>query len=775
METKSNHKIKQSNSTMIAGEDIVNGDKVVYVTNNYYLTDEELYSKVTNKNDYAESYKKYINNFQELNNYAIDSFFPCALSKKYEFTSDKLVFGKKIIDWIFGKEQFPKKEIQKFYESLKLDFDLEDDSILVKRWNANSYYFSNDFENANKAYSELYDEIVGRNDIPTWYIDDVTIDGRNILIDSHEKISYFDTKYYKRLETNKHKLSYPDIDRLKVEIYEDVHKTIFNNKNKGKYTTYYGIGLERCFSQIQDLIFMTILYGSITHLKIIRQLIANIMYMYAETFDDKEFYELTLKMLYLGGEFKKYYSLYEKIKLKHRFVNESRFINDLILSNDSLFEFEKNNHNIFIFKMYGYYLSDEQFAKLEEIIMSLLKEEQIEPHIKTECLNAIGKNMERFSKTNEIMDFIIFSFENKNSLYYLSFGNIINSIKISNLDKREMKKFDKILQFSLDNKSNINYDISHCIVEYKKYNSKVKKYDKLLNSLKEKTGLIYKIENEEDELEVIKEIINILKERHEKNEQNPGTSIEYMDDYRIGINIFEEEKFDGEVKKYFETEYLSFAESILLSKNETLLEKIKVIKLLIHLLNKNYNQDIKNRIISMIKKSEFEEYKDEYRIASFKEKNITELKINVMSAMIISKKIQLKDFLCKSLNLIMEDEGLIEEVLLCIQNIESYLKIDEEELNYLYLILKKGFQSDDYDIKNLSIELFNLLLSTPKEGEVLNLLISDCNEITTGEFRGYYQLLQKIDSELKEKMNEIFISLKEHKNYFIKKISIERL
>ena len=123
----------------------------------------------------------------------------------------------------------------------------------------------------------------------------------------------------------------------------------------------------------------------------------------------------------------------------------------------------------------------------------------------------------------------------------------------------------------------------------------------------------------------------------------------------------------------------------------------------------------------------------------------------------------------------MEDEGLIEEVLLCIQNIESYLKIDEEELNYLYLILKKGFQSDDYDIKNLSIELFNLLLSTPKEGEVLNLLISDCNEITTGEFRGYYQLLQKIDSELKEKMNEIIISLKEHKNYFIKKISIERL
>lgn len=81
METRSSHKLKQNNSTIIAGGDVVNGNKVVCgndvicVTNNYYLTDEELYSKVTNKNDYAESYKKYINNFQELNNYAIDSFF----------------------------------------------------------------------------------------------------------------------------------------------------------------------------------------------------------------------------------------------------------------------------------------------------------------------------------------------------------------------------------------------------------------------------------------------------------------------------------------------------------------------------------------------------------------------------------------------------------------------------------------------------------------------------------------------------------------------------
>lgn len=105
---------------------------------------------------------------------------------------------------------------------------------------------------------------------------------------------------------------------------------------------------------------------------------------------------------------------------------------------------------------------------------------------------------------------------------------------------------------------------------------------------------------------------------------------------------------------------------------------------------------------------------------------------------------------------------------------ESYFKMNEEELNCLCLILKNGFQSDDYDIKNLSIELFSILLSTSKEEDILQLLISDCKEITLSEFRGYYQLIQKIDVEMKEKMNNVIMLLKEHNNYFIRKIAIEK-
>lgn len=776
MEIKSNkHIIDTENTTLYAGRDFVNGDKIVNITYNYYQSDDETYSSLTSKNNYTEFYKKYISNFQELDGYAVDLFFPCARSKKYEFSSDKLLFAKMITDWIFGRGIFPEKEIQKFYDSLKLDFELDNDSILVKRWKANSYYFKNDFKNANKAYSDLYDEIIDRNDIPTWYIDDVSIDGRNILLESHEKHNIFETKYYIRLQSNKHKLSYPDVDRVKVEIYEDVQKTIFNNKNKGKYKTYYGIGLEKCFSQIQSLIYMTIFYGSITHLKIIRQLISNVIFMYAETFDDRDFYELTLCMLYLSGEFKRFSSLYEKIKLKHRFVNEEKFINDLISSNNSLFEFEKDIHKVFIFKTYGYYLNDKDFSELEEKMISILNNEDVDNHIKIECLDSIGKNMVRLTKTNEIMDFIINCFENGHSLYYTSFGNIINSIEIKKLNKKESKKLDKIIQFSLDNKSNINYDVSHCIVEFKKYNSKIKKYDKLIYSIKEKTGLIYKIENDEEELDVIKEIVKILKERHERNEKNPGTSIDYMDNYRIGISIFDKERFNEDVKLYFETEFLPFSEDIILSKNETIFEKINIIKILTHMLKKNYSDEINNRIISLIKSSETAEYKNEYRLSSFREKNLIELKINIMSAEVLAGKLLLNDFLSECLDLIMLDEDNLEEILQCILNIESYMKLNEENINYLYIILKKGFDSFDYDIKNLSVELFSILLKSSKKEKTIQLLLSDCSNICSRELRGYYQLIQKSDEETKKELSDIVIKLKEHKNYFIRTIAINEL
>lgn len=73
MEIKnSQHKINNKNETMDVGGDIVSGDKIVNITYNYYQSEEETYSSLTSHNNYTEFYKRYIANFNELNNYIVD-------------------------------------------------------------------------------------------------------------------------------------------------------------------------------------------------------------------------------------------------------------------------------------------------------------------------------------------------------------------------------------------------------------------------------------------------------------------------------------------------------------------------------------------------------------------------------------------------------------------------------------------------------------------------------------------------------------------------------
>ena len=70
----------------------------------------------------------------------------------------------------------------------------------------------------------------------------------------------------------------------------------------------------------------------------------------------------------------------------------------------------------------------------------------------------------------------------------------------------------------------------------------------------------------------------------------------------------------------------------------------------------------------------------------------------------------------------------------------------------------------------LSLKNYNIAKSSKKE-EIITCFLSDCSEITQREFRGYYQLIQKVDETLKKDLNKVVNQLKEHKNYFIKTIA----
>ena len=771
-----NRKINNSNATYQNIEKVINGDETnIYYTTVFQINMNESYELLTNKVNYNEFYKKYLNKFDELDNYAYHLTFPYFNDKKYEFTSKPLILGKKIVDWIFGLSDFPDKELMNFYDNLKLEFDLSDDSTICRRWKANFSYFSGDLKKASTEYSELFDYAVNLNDFPEWYLDDICIDGRNILCQYENTINKFtfDNKYQRKIDGNKHKLSYPDVDRIKSEIFDSLSKTIFNNKTKSKYTVIYGIGLENCFKQIQQLLYLTIFYGSITHMRLIRELISNIMYMYAETFEDEDFYKLTLQMLFLSGEFKKYRNLYNKIKLKYDFVNSDEFINYLIKTQKSLFKFELDRNNIFIYDIYGRYINDSLFDELTNNIYSIIdinKEYQLS--IISDAFKSLGNNIIRNKKVNKLLDILKSYFEKGYSRFYIDFGKIVNEIRVDKLSENDFNCYQFIIDSLIKNKQHINFDFSDCIISIKKRNPKIKKYDELFNNKDSTENILYNIEIENDELEAIKSIVNIYKQRHEEREKSPSVFKGYWQDYNIGTSIFSQEKYKGKTKYFIKNEYIPLAKEIILSPNEVLYEKIRHIRLLAHLLMVENEEKIVNDIYSILHDSieiPNPHKSFDYENIHYKDKN--DLIINIMMCDVILNKMEYGEALNRYIEIAINNPNNIEEILNCVAIINDFLKIKAKDiLEKQYILFNMCYKIDDVDIRNKTVILSDIFIGFDKyQDRIFNILRQRIENITIEECKGYFNLIKK--QENKSLFNDIINDLKNNRNYYIKYIS----
>lgn len=769
-------KVDNSNALYQDVGKVINGDETnIYNTTVYNINIEKSYEVITNKVNYSDFYKQYLNKFDELENYAYQLVFPNFNDKRYEFTSKPLILGKKIVDWIFGLSNFPDKELLEFYNIIKSEFDLSDDSTICKRWKANFAYFSGDLEKANNKYNELFDYAVNCNDFPTWYLDDICIDGRNILHQYENSINRFsfDNKYQTKINENKHKLSYPDIDRIKSEIFDSLSKTIFENKNKSKYTVIYGIGLEACFKQIQQLVYLTVFYGSITHMKLIRELISNVMYMYAITFEDEDFYKTTLKMLFLSGEFKKYKNLYNKIKLGYDFVHDEDFINNLIEIRKSLFKFEIDKNNIFLYDVYGSYIDDSLFDELTNNIYSIVdinKDYQI--NVVSDAFKSIGNNMLRNKKITDLFNIIKSYFEKNYSRFYIDFGRIINEINVKELSQADFKSYQCIIDSLIKNKKHINFDISDCIIKIKQRNPKIKKYDKLLKNKGTTENILYNIEIDNNELEAIKNIVNIFKERHIEREKNPGVFKGYLNDYNIGVSIFEPKKYNDKVQNFILKEYLPLAKEIITSKNEILYEKVRHIKVLAHLAMVEENEEILNDIYLTIHNSlEISNQDKFFGFGNMRYKNKNDLIINVMMCDVIMKKITFDEVLNSYIEMIINSTENIEEVLRCVEIINNHFEIKSMQIiEKQFILFNICHNVDDVDIRNKSVIICDIFMDVDIYKEkTLKILEERVKNITFEECKGYLNLITKFDN--KSIFNNIIKELKNNRNYYIKYFS----
>ena len=759
-------KVFKSNKIDGANGKMINGDNTETITYNTYNI---FYPEVTTKNEYSEFYYKYINKFEELEGYLFSNLFLSYQKEKYNFKSVSLQFGKAIIAWVIGKKDFPIQLLEQFQNELKSEFDINEDEVIEKRWVAMLEYFRGNIESSITIYQELLIKIKSGEQIESYFKDDILIDGRNINIQYNDKNNKYKLKdeFQEEINKNRHILANPIYDRIKTNIYEAAHKNSFGYKHKSKHTIIYSNGLENICNEIQKLIYVTIFYGSITHLKLSRELLSDILYLYADALEDEDLYLSSLRMLLLSNNTKKFEQLFNSLKCKTPKIYSNEFINSLLNQRNTVIKFYIDNYNCFLYKLFGKYLLDEEYLELENMMLSEIEiNDKININNIYNILKALKTNVSRIANKEKLFQIFLSYFENEYSRFYMEISEIINIIEIELLDKNEKELFEKILDKLAAKRKEYSLNIIDVMVNYKKI-TKSNKYDEIIYENAHNI-IVNNIIEEKNNYDTVKKIIDIMEERENEREKNPGLFTGYANEYTIGRNSFSKENYTRNLEELILTRYIPLARRILNSKNQTIYEKIRHIKMLSNLLIENNTEKYRNIILGIVDKINFESvYDDEFRNRTIEDLNNNKKMLEFLLG-IISQEKMINTF-CEA---IFNNEDNILEVLKCFNCINEKIELKDTNLeNQLYFTFLYAYNKDyDIDVKCKSYSILKILLKSKYKINMIELINNNANVCTFEEAREIIKVLlyEKIENQY---IKEIKEKLLKNNNYNIRRIT----
>lgn len=548
------------------------------ITNNYSFNnplDRDIIEKLTGIEEYHVFNKKYVKKFVELENYLFKKMFDTD-KVEHHFKSAELICGKQIIDWLVDGGVFPVKSLEKMYRSLQFDFEFTNDDLIVKRWNANLQYYNRNYQLAEDAYKELLPILEEKSWSYNWFRDDVCIDGRNITNKNEQSIGILfnpNNPFQLLLNSNKHQLSHPDADRLRTNVLNSSIKHVMIHKHKNKLTNMYGIGLEQIMSDIQELVLVSIFYGSITHLDLVREIILRVFLVYDSEFEDEVFYKGILKMQLLLNEFDGFSNYYSSIYLSRPSIHNEEFIDELFHVTNYIDE-ELRKSDIIFYRIYGDYLSDEKLVTIEGKILDILEEDKHPRNSnQIEIIKAIHNNFDQFKDKESLFNILTLT-ANKNYQPILNaIFNLLNDVALNLLTKPEYEKC-RTLMVKVSKKDK---RYSSLVIKIIDFEEKEEMFDLLdLNDFL--TNLNYIEIVEKDFNKLLKLLILEIEKAHKEVLDKPGVYVFGGSRFNISNKFFDDDTYSNNIKETLYNDFLNLSISILNCSTEYIDKKIEVMR-----------------------------------------------------------------------------------------------------------------------------------------------------------------------------------------------------
>ncbi|KMT22967.1 hypothetical protein [Clostridium cylindrosporum] len=649
-------------------------------------------------------------------------------SIKQEINDSKEIdnYFEQFLKVLWGEKSINEFNIGLFLEFLKKEQNEDINQVVKLRWQAIQFYWIDDL---NTALNYLNDALIlaKEKDLPSWFIQDILIDLRNIqnLKGQLENKFFIESDAQKELNSMSQGLFYPLIDKYEKYLYQEINKENSKNRTKSPYSVRLGNNLDVYVKYLNNIYVIAAFNGSLTQMLLLKNRIKDVAFQLCEEYEDWEFRVLLLKMSMVIDDSKqteRYISYYNNVMGKMN----SKDANEIYKFTDSIpIKTERLKSKFQVFKHLGYFFSDDDY----DLILSNLIEETYDWIEKEDrvvllgniIISSIQENKCRIN-SNIIVEVCIKILNKKMYRFYDNIFDLLETLELKEVRNELLDSLLKeyiciILNKEVASKTN---RLLNAVISFRKQKKEgTEKIDQIVQeSMNESDIETYFLEttNKNDDIYVMK-YIQEIKNNIKRQGENGKYSIKAYDSYIIIKNILEENHEIVDVKIL--DEIVNVCVDSLIVKNLTFLEKISAIQLIIYIkLNFtkiDYNYEDLYDILLENEQTLFVAVSDIIQ----KYSEIT-LKFNYIMLQIHLKKLNIGDLI---------------NILLEVNNEEEF-----EKIQCLHSIInafnKEFFEQIDYNIQNIFTQ-FVLNMKNDNNQNIRYLVVKAILEMITTENKSY--------------------------------------
>ncbi len=338
-------------------------------------------------------------------------------------------FGIAALDWLVtGTGSISDKDILKLIDHVS---DMYSDTTwLSRRWDAIRHEFVGDIDGALTAENQAL--LSARaSGMPPWIIANILIDCRNIEneIFARDGSVFYEGEGQKGLNELDTIVYLPVLDRYLGDVYGGLAKETEKLKMVKPGTIFMGTNIVGIINDIENYFFTAILYGSYTHMIIARELLAKILYQYAELTGKESLLFDCVKLLVLHGNATTFKKMIEH-KWDDVYLSVASGADNLWRLTDHVSSSSRTRIKLAVFTKLGMYMTDDCFAEAEKYLKYI--DESICLGDREEFFDCICQNINRLNAimiTEMLTDIIreqrfVLARKLANILLYLDLTNV---------------------------------------------------------------------------------------------------------------------------------------------------------------------------------------------------------------------------------------------------------------------------------------------------------------------------------------------------------------